>query len=522
METKEILYEGLIRAIEFNHKLTPHLLIFIDWHFRSYFSLVGGELQVKFDRIVVESDGHVDVWDDIGKLIIFVATCVMTCEQPQFSHDVRIVVDLLHTVREKVTGISIQSLNLQKDRKSMEIGKQYLSLLEGIMAYTVMASEASSSANNMEKFQKIFNQHQKFEAEMNNLFAVKKSTKKPRKDNNRDCSTVADQDTITAQGAGNTQCDSPDTLQFKRSNIWGTNIVETLLNWMLDADKDCFSTDADESEKFKVYLLKVTTSQIESFRHAPDYRHVKHSRRMFSFLCQVSKALYLTTRKITEFDNADRNQIELTLECFHQCLLTAETVYKKKLDRFFMQIFAGEDSFQGHIYHELILVVIDVVHKLIDLSIKTSCVETKKINASLLGSLQILYSLLPPEHAECAAVASWLYNFCLKNNLDGLHLDGIFKLLFTQRLKYFDGDFFASVAIQLSKIFTQISTVEGVPSFELATITEITAEAVLGQLCTLIKNDIEDVEFTLLKVKSIAAKIKFLGEKGVDDDRKYF
>lgn len=253
----------------------------------------------------------------------------------------------------------------------------------------------------------------------------------------------------------------------------------------------------------------------------PDYRHVKHSGRIFSFLGDVTKLIFASIKKLAKGEDGDLLTASLSIECFRQCLMTAESVYKRKLDEFFNQV--GNGSFEGSLHHEQVLAVIETIHKLIEKSVAdeaSAVTDFKKMQQNLLHCLEILYSLLPPENSECASVASWLYDFCLKNDIAGKHLDGVFKLLFTQRLKYFDGDFFCSIAIQLSKVFGTLSESEGQPAFELRAISPVTAEAVVLHLCASIKKDLEDVESTILKVKSIAAKIKFLGDRGADDDRK--
>lgn len=229
------MYEGLTRAIEFNHKLTSHLLIFIDWHFRSYFEVVGGELVVKFDRIVTETKGEVDVWDNIGQLVTFIATCVMICEEHQISHDNKIIVDLLNTILEKVDGISTQSLMLQDDRRSREISQQYINLLEGIMAYAVMA--ASKGSHFLKRFYEIFKHHQKITAELKVQFSEKKVSSKSRSKqlatSTPNCSTADDRNALT-----NTQLTMNATqrgvaeLQFKPDNIWETGTMQQLLSFV--------------------------------------------------------------------------------------------------------------------------------------------------------------------------------------------------------------------------------------------------------------------------------------------------
>lgn len=280
-------------------------------------------------------------------------------------------------------------------------------------------------------------------------------------------------------------------------------------------------TELRDDVSFKVYLLKVTTRQIETYLALPDYRHVKHSRRMFNFLCEVTKVIFASLKSVYDSEGGDVTTASLSVECFRQCLITSETVYKRKLEEFFTHLGAG--ALNGNLYHEQILLIIETIHGLLEKSLAAewvSGVESKKMQHSLLHCLEILYSHLPPEHSECSAVASWLHNFCLNNVIDGKYLDGIFRLLFMQRLKYFDGDFFNSVALQLSKVFGTLTEAVGVPSFELKAITTFTAEQAFLHLCAVLKKDIDDVEVTVLKVKSMAAKIKFLGEKGADDDRR--
>lgn len=251
---------------------------------------------------------------------------------------------------------------------------------------------------------------------------------------------------------------------------------------------------------------------------------------MFSFLCEVTRVIYNSLKTLYDDNSNDFVTASLTLDCFRQCLMTSDAVYKKKLEEYFVHV--GDAAENGKLYHEQVLSVIETIHGLLEKSLdedNSICGaagrhpgnDLKKMQQNTLHCMEILYSYLPAQHAECAAVATWLYNFCLNNVIDGKHLDGIFKLLFTQRLKYFDGDFFSSVAIQLSRVLGTVAVIEGEPAFELKAITKITADAVLLHLFALLRKDIEDVEVTILKAKSMTSKIKFLGDGGADDDREW-
>lgn len=229
-ETKEILYEGLTRAIEFNYKLTSHVLIFIDWHFRSYFEVVGGALEVKFERIVNETNGELDVWDDIGKLVSFVGTCVMICEEHHIMHDNRVVIELLGIILEKCDSITVESLNLQNDKRSREVGRQYLHLLEGIMAYATMTSTAKNAT--MRRFYAIYKHHEKVSAEMKTLFTEKRAAKKGRAATAKGTATSTPNCTETEdlQFTVSGTMKDPEEHVFKPENIWETQTMQKLLN----------------------------------------------------------------------------------------------------------------------------------------------------------------------------------------------------------------------------------------------------------------------------------------------------
>lgn len=237
-ETKEILYEGLTRAIEFNHKLTSHLLIFMDWHFRSYFKVSGGVLVIVFDRVVKESDeGDIDIWDNLGKLVSFMATCVMICEQHQIAHDYKIIVDLLNTMLEKCDSITVESLILQNDRRSRVVGQQFLHLLEGIMAYAVIVSPATVIGSNklMRRFHAVFKHHEKVTSELKILFMEKRGSGGSKSSKSKDPPTSTPNCTATETPAVEFTLTAAaqkegDATAFKPVNIWETATMQKLLN----------------------------------------------------------------------------------------------------------------------------------------------------------------------------------------------------------------------------------------------------------------------------------------------------
>lgn len=117
-EIKEILYEGLTRSMEFNPNLIPHILQFLDWHFRNYFDTNAG-LTIKFDKCVREQtvDGVADVivYDHLGKLLQFICQCIVISDRNALEYDTTDLKELLDTILERIDVISVQQLGLVSD-----------------------------------------------------------------------------------------------------------------------------------------------------------------------------------------------------------------------------------------------------------------------------------------------------------------------------------------------------------------------------------------------------------------------
>lgn len=88
-EIKEMLYDSLVKAADGNLKLTPHIIQFLEMHFRAYFRTENTRVTINFSKIVVESEdgGEVKVYDHLGKLMKCIGHCILACEQGDLEFD---------------------------------------------------------------------------------------------------------------------------------------------------------------------------------------------------------------------------------------------------------------------------------------------------------------------------------------------------------------------------------------------------------------------------------------------------
>lgn len=115
-EIKEMLYDGLTNAIDVNPKLIPHILQFLDCHFRNYFHVTDTQVTIKFEKCVVEKskDGIVtiQIWDHVGKLLQLVAFCIVKCEQSNLEFETKDLKEFFQNVIKRIDMVSIEQLGL--------------------------------------------------------------------------------------------------------------------------------------------------------------------------------------------------------------------------------------------------------------------------------------------------------------------------------------------------------------------------------------------------------------------------
>lgn len=115
-EIKEILYEGLSNAIQQNHKLIPHIMQFLEWHFRSYFNEVDDTVEINFDRAVVEikqgDTTNVQINDHVGELLQFLTECFILLDRHGVEFEVTELKALFDKLLQQIDTISLEDLGL--------------------------------------------------------------------------------------------------------------------------------------------------------------------------------------------------------------------------------------------------------------------------------------------------------------------------------------------------------------------------------------------------------------------------
>lgn len=180
VDIKVCLYEGLLKAVDFNPKLTPHILLFLEWHFQSYIGLDVQPLKIRFDLVVMTIGGSSDgddkpvvVRDHVGRLVQLMAHCVRMCQTAQLDGDISTVDNLLLALMERIDELDAEKFCLvgsQLDERMGHIGCQYLNCLEALMEHALWTINESNK--NVEIILKLNKHHAEIVEEFKVLFII--------------------------------------------------------------------------------------------------------------------------------------------------------------------------------------------------------------------------------------------------------------------------------------------------------------------------------------------------------------
>lgn len=103
----------LQRAVELNAKLVPHVLQFVDFHFRKFFDTpdedqAGDDLEtpfaINYDQLISSKDDQLEVKDNLGCLVQFVSHCLSIFDRSRLGCDVHEMQRLLTLCTERLVA----------------------------------------------------------------------------------------------------------------------------------------------------------------------------------------------------------------------------------------------------------------------------------------------------------------------------------------------------------------------------------------------------------------------------------
>lgn len=359
-EIKEILYDGLSNAIQHNHRLIPHVLQFLDWHFRSYFNEVGEDLEINFDKSVCECDNDmktVQVNDHIGKLLHFMVSCMVLLECHGLDYDSVDLKEFFERLIEKIEFVSLEQIGMTGPVLTpmlCQIGNQFLNCIEGLMYYVLRMQDLDE--NTVKIIQRLFTHHQKCLAEMNEAALVTKRSLRKRGDK------TDDHDSSSQLKLQN--------IRFKAENVWELPSIHCFLEAI--CRRTTGANQLRTTPNFCIYTLNVARDVVQTMCSAPDYKQIKYSKSNFKYLAEVAAFVlkYFVQDLPEAMGEAEIDVSVAATECFYECIKSATMLYQRKFDKEFLKYLQTplDDPKLNGIHINLI----SVIHKLLDSIVELS------------------------------------------------------------------------------------------------------------------------------------------------------
>ncbi|KAL5278237.1 FANCI family protein [Megaselia abdita] len=501
-QIKKTLYENLMRAAELKTELIPHILQFIDFHFRSYFTVIPEEdiCEIHFENIKE---------DNLGLLTNFVTNCVFKADNLNLNYETSSIKNVLDEIVAKTIDRSYkfpgETPMSTVNQTSFFIAVQCMNFIEALIAYLLRTS--SKDNENVKNICELFKIHISINKNLKNAVAqAKKMASKKGKVSQAE-----------SQG-NNTDYTLMKKTLSKMESVWDFNNIEKLLRLLFDEAID-FASETSYAQlrtnrEVIQYVLQVAALKIENIQNEPDYKQISHSSRVFKYLTDISgiilDRLHLLDSLWANFDSATAG---LICQCLFSILETVENTFPKKFDTFLKEsnFSTSISTSQSH--------VVDILEMLIEKSIsdEMDSDEGKKIPSLLLKSLEIIFRNLPSEDHHCINGFTWSLKFCENNAIKNSDHGLIHKILFNLRERTFSGEYLKPFALELRRFYgiqDDEKEDEDEQEMKIKSISEATVEDCCNYLFNTLSQKLDHIDYLIAKTNSMQCELELSFREG--------
>ncbi|EDV98457.1 GH22660 [Drosophila grimshawi] len=531
---RRTLYENLQRAVELNAKLVPHVLQFVDFHFRGFFDTpfvdeAGDDLDTQFginyDRLVSVKDEQLELKDNLGCLVQFVSHCLAIFERAPTGCDVHEMQRLLTFCTQRMVANRLPLEDMAPPATPVKCARiqQQLNLIEGLISHALLSSKPDNYA--LHPVLSLFKVHQKLLNDLHGLAAAtsKKSKKSSKHHSLSDSNATANLSVNTVKLKQ--ICTQPE-------NIWDLAIIEKLLHLLHD-DHIPFASVASTASLRSYrplvrYVFEIAAQKVQCIREEPDYKQLSYSKRTLKLLTDISKVIYeRCIRRLPKlWRDFDLESAVLAAKCFMQCTRTAHVTYSKRFKEFVKDF----DMSVINREKEVSYVLQDVLIKYMKEDIGNDEAATQALLSSdkngaklpvyLLEALELFYDHIGYGERPAIDSYTWLLEFCQTYELPNPEMGLVHRMLFTQRQKTHSGPFFDGVARQLGQVlgWQNDDRVIKHSNLRLKSLNMNTTASCLQYLYAAVQKQLEDVEYFVIKANNLNYKCNIVPES----DRVYW
>ncbi|CRK90828.1 CLUMA_CG004518, isoform A [Clunio marinus] len=508
VELRVTLYESLLSAVTVNPFIIPNVLELVETHFRDYFDSEDPSVVINFSKAFKQLEhGGTVVMDHLGKFLNFFIGCV-TISIEKFENDenaqyIQIMnyKKIIEKLVDKVEFVTMEELGVFStlDIAASSTISQFLNCLEALMVYCLF----DLTSKNVTRLCKLFEKHRKTIVEALKLQEnCKKSIKRGK----------------------NQTLDVLPKVDIIFDCLWDLKTCRNFLKIFFDNIPNDKVNEIKSNAEFCRFVVKSTTQRILQITTAPVYLKFKHSKITFDILKTISTILYkqikVETFKVLFVDYDAETAVAIS-EAFKNSIIAMDSAYDSnvKWNNFLQKITETENSIDWMIT-EVLKTVTNIIEWAFDPSNELENDDNiEKILFNVFCIFEVLiknYQFMPNAHSR--ETYNWLLKFCVNNEINKKSLQIVNRVLFhfmTQQDA--STNVMENVVGKLLRIYGTIDN-DGVKEVnessqnDLKSLTEATADQSLIYFVGIIKKQIDDVDFCILRMNSFNAHIKLPGQ----------
>lgn len=502
-EIKEILYEGLYRAITLNNKLVPHITDFLMPHLARYFNFVGSCFELYLEKVVDDNIEELVLRDHIGKFTQLVVHCIILSDKYNLTFGYESVLHFFDKALEKTPTTTLTTIGVDSPitERKMIMADQYLNLLEVFMTYAVWKADAVNE--NVRKLLDLYRHWVDCKAELNLLRNPKGVKKKKENWQSKYRKHIAlwDFDTL---------------LRFMR--IYFDDSFE----FVDAANRDALRAGGD----LKSCIMSETSEAIAKLRSEPEYLQHRHSKRMLNLMIDLAQIMFQQMKAHCELDGGDicSNECLYVVETFKNIILTIEALFKRRCSDFYRKLLGTTENVTEVNVSEVLEVVKTLISKIC--ATEGSFEEISgpsKVVTALLSIIDTLHDYLPAGSPQVMPLYEFIYNICVNTEFEAKSLGIVFKVLFALREKATAGaDFYITIAALLTREFGAINDENAPCPFLLRAITHYTVDPCALSLFATMKTQLEQVIYLMKKSEAMHSLKKQFPCESATGEKEFF
>lgn len=500
-EYRVTLYEDIIDAITLNEFIIQNVVELVEPYFRDYFDNENREVVMSFENIFKQTDGgDVIVMDNLGKFLVFFITCLETAQDKKMldedKNQFRTYFDIIDKLIEKISEVTLNQIGVFSvlDFKASVQISQFLNCIEALMTFCCRNLD---NDRNVKKFLKLFEKHVWLTKEALKIYENSKKSKK---------------------GGKLTQIGPAKKIELNLDCVWNLKTCLMYTKIIFDDSSDNENVKKiQQNIDFVRFVLKSLNQKIHQLLTSTENLKMKNSRKTFNDLKEISSHLYnqMSSKNFKNFYSVfDAESAHYLIESFKNSLLCVETIFTSRWQEFLQKITGKNDSIET-CNQKVIRTIQDLIDWAFDDQDENIANEEngEKIVLNLFASYEILFknfeNISSDRLHDCF---KWLSKFCTETKIDQKNLQ-IINSIFINSLNQDSGiEFTISVAAKISHLFGHLDDEDSVLDTDIKSVTELNLEYTFNCFVSLIKKQIDEIEFFILRMNSFNAHIKMPGQ----------